>query len=136
MLDPHDIELPLTARATPHADDGDEAIIRELVDAFYDAIRDDEVLGPIFMSRVQDWTAHLTKMYDFWSTIVLRTGRYTGRPIEVHARIPDLDEAHFKRWLGLWATIVSRYIPEPQQDMFLRPASRMAYSLSKGRERT
>jgi|GEM_PF-3202726 len=41
--------------------------IQLLVNAFYQQIREDALLGPIFNGVIQDrWPAHLEKMYRFW----------------------------------------------------------------------
>jgi len=53
--------------------------IRQLVDAFYDKVRLDAELAPIFLRAIPgDWEPHLTRMYAFWSSVMLTTGRYKG----------------------------------------------------------
>lgn len=43
----------------------DRAGIILLVDTFYDAVRADRILGPIFNDTAKvDWGVHLPKMYD------------------------------------------------------------------------
>src|SRR6476620_6474475 len=79
-----------------------EAMIRTLVHGFYDRIRKDEVLGPIFEAEITDWEPHLAKMCDFWSSLLLMTKRYDGRPVPAHVKIPGLDRPHFARWLDLF----------------------------------
>lgn len=108
----------------------DEAMIRTLVDTFYTAVRDDDVLGPVFARHVADWSAHLPKMYDFWSSIVLRTGRYAGRPLEAHRRLAELTDAHFARWLDLWERTVASVVPPAARTAFTSPAQRMAASMA------
>ena len=127
---PH--RLPLTEAVRPGATDAeiDEVTIRTLVDTFYDTVRGDELLGPIFARHVADWSLHLPKMYAFWSTVVLRTGRYSGRPLEAHQRLPGLSRAHFDRWIALWMQTVARVVPANSQHMFLVPAQRMAAAMS------
>jgi len=108
-----------------------EEQIRTLVDAFYGEIRRDALLGPIFDQQVSDWSVHLPKMYDFWSTVVLRTGRYSGRPIEVHQRLGELTPVHFTRWLAIWKDTVNRVIDAPlARQAFVQSAERMAGSIS------
>lgn len=107
-----------------------EADIRRLVDAFYETVRGDDLIGPIFQRHVADWSLHLPKMYDFWSTVVLRTGRYAGRPIEVHERLPELTTAHFARWLSLWEQTVVTVIQPAVRAPFIDAARRMALSMS------
>ncbi|MDM7138280.1 group III truncated hemoglobin, partial [Klebsiella pneumoniae] len=58
----------------------DEAEIGRLVSAFYEKARQDAVLGPIFARHVSDWDDHLRRISDFWSSVILRSGRYRGRP--------------------------------------------------------
>lgn len=108
----------------------DEATIRTLVDTFYDSVRSDDLLGPIFARHVADWSMHLPKMYAFWSTVVLRTGRYAGRPLEAHQRLPGLTQNHFDRWLALWTEAVACVVPTSSRDAYLIPARRMAASMS------
>src|SRR5690606_24221913 len=81
----------------------DEGMIRTVVHGFYDNIRHDDLLGPVFNTRIAPdaWPHHLSKMCDFWSSTLLRSGRYEGRPLPHHLAIPELGEQHFRRWLTL-----------------------------------
>jgi hemoglobin len=107
-----------------------ESDIKTLVDTFYETVRGDNMLGPIFTEHVADWSLHLPKMYAFWSTVVLRTGKYSGRPIEAHRPLPGLTHAHFARWIELWEQTVGRVIHPDAQQAFVQSAQRMAASLS------
>ena len=89
-----------------------EAQIAELVDTFYAAAREDALLGPIFERHVPDWDKHFNKMQRFWSSAVRRTGTYSGRPYEAHAKIPGLEQRHFDRWQALFAEVTARVVPE------------------------
>lgn len=71
------------------------------VDAFYTRVQADDLLGPVFASRIQDWRPHLDKMYGFWSSILLGTGEYRGEPFPKHLGL-GARPAHFERWLGLF----------------------------------
>lgn len=104
--------------------------IARLVDRFYTAIKADAVLGPIFGAHVKDWDAHMPKMRAFWSTVVLRTGTYAGRPVEAHERIPGLTDAHFARWLALWEETVTSVVEPAGREAFLLAAKRMAATLA------
>ena len=54
----------------------DETDIRNLVLAFYSRIRNDSELGPIFERSVgHRWDQHLSQMIDFWSSVILHSGR-------------------------------------------------------------
>jgi hemoglobin len=116
--------------ASPGSDLPSEADIRTLVDSFYDVACRDELLGPVFNGHIADWSAHLPKMYDFWSAVALRTGRYSGRPFEAHQGLPELSPAHFARWLELWEATVARVIAAPARESFILSADRMAASMS------
>lgn len=110
-----------------------EAAIRALVGSFYDEVRRDDLLGPVFARHIVDWSLHLPKMHDFWSAVARGTGRYAGRPLEVHRAIPDLSPAHFDRWLALWEATVSRVLASSgvaTREMFVVAARRMAASMS------
>ncbi|ODN71952.1 group III truncated hemoglobin [Methylobrevis pamukkalensis] len=75
--------------------------IDRLVAAFYAKARADDLLGPVFASKVEDWPAHEAKIRAFWSAVMLRSGGYDGRPLPAHLPLP-IDERHFARWLALF----------------------------------
>ena len=80
--------------------------IKLLVDTFYDRIREDELLGPIFNERIQDrWPIHLEKMYKFWQTVLLQEHTYFGSPFPPHAQLP-IGHQHFAAWLALFGKTV------------------------------
>jgi hemoglobin len=80
--------------------------IKLLVDTFYQRIQADELLGPIFIERIQDrWPIHLDKMYRFWQTILLEEYTYDGRPFPPHAQLP-VGHEHFSQWLSLFTATV------------------------------
>lgn len=108
----------------------DEAMIHAVVHGFYDGIRGDALLGPIFNGAIApvDWPVHLAKMCDFWSATLLRTDRYEGRPLPPHLAIPELHEQHFRRWLTLFLATVERLCPPEVADLFLDRALRIAHS--------
>ena len=109
-----------------------EAMIRSLVDAFYAKVRNDAELGPIFHARIHDWDEHLAKLADFWSSIVMMSGRYKGRPMPVHAAIPEISDAHFGRWLALFGETAAEVCPPQAAHLFTDRAMRIAESLKAG----
>ena len=86
----------------PSADLCTEEEIVELVHGFYDRVRADEVLGPIFNRHVKDWDRHLPQLVDFWSSALRGTGRFRGAPMPKHAALPGLKIELFQRWLMLF----------------------------------
>ena len=120
----------LTAKVA--ADTGiDEAMITCLVHRFYERIREDAVLGPIFSARIAAWDLHLARMCTFWSSVVLMSGRYRGQPMQKHQSLP-VDARHFDHWLALWEDTVREVCPPHAVDHFLEPARRIASSLELG----
>ncbi len=54
-----------------------EQEIARMVHSFYEAVRQDELIGPTFNARVGDWDHHLAKLVDSWSSII-RVARDTA----------------------------------------------------------
>ncbi|MCZ8548339.1 group III truncated hemoglobin [Mesorhizobium qingshengii] len=108
----------------------DETMIHGVVHGFYDEIRRDALLGPIFHQKIQpdEWPRHLAKMCDFWSATLLRTTRYEGRPLPPHLTIAGLGEVHFQRWLKLFRATVRRICPPEVAALFMDRALRIAHS--------
>ncbi|WP_165023821.1 MULTISPECIES: group III truncated hemoglobin [unclassified Dysgonomonas] len=73
-----------------------------LVNKFYQRVRQDDLIGPIFNEKIgKHWAEHLQKLYDFWESRLFDKDIYNGRPLMVHKSLPIYAE-HFDRWLGLW----------------------------------
>lgn len=108
----------------------DEELVHAVVHGFYDKIRADDMLGPIFYSFIppQAWPRHLAKMCDFWSSLLLRTGRYDGRPLPAHLAIPGIGEEHFRRWLTLFRATVNDLCAPEIASLFMDRALRIAQS--------
>ncbi len=84
--------------------------IRLLVETFYERIRRDAMLGPIFNETAAvDWDTHIPLLIDFWSTIVFSIPAYKGNPMQVHIELnakTPLTKAHFDHWLEMFSTTV------------------------------
>lgn len=109
-----------------------EEMIHNLVHTFYARVRRDPLIGPIFNARVEDWPAHLDKLCAFWSSVTLMTGRYKGTPMKTHAELPDIEHAHFERWLALFQATTIRICPPAAAQVFVDRANRIADSLQLG----
>jgi hemoglobin len=110
----------------------DEAMIRALVPAFYAKVRRDPELGPIFDREVADWDEHLDRLCDFWSSVLLMTGRFKGQPMAVHARIDDIEPRHFGRWLELFEATARALWPVAAADLVTAKARQIGESLKLG----
>lgn len=121
---------------TSRADRPSETQIRRMVHLFYERVRADPLLGPLFEDRIGSrWDAHMDRMVDFWSTVLLASGRYLGNPILAHRAIPDLEPRHFDRWLELFWSVAREVYPEPvARDVFSR-AERMRIVLERNMDR-
>ncbi|MCJ2050269.1 group III truncated hemoglobin [Methylobacterium sp. J-070] len=122
------------ARASPGELVGvDEAMIHDVVHAFYIRIRDDPLLAPVFKQViVAGWNPHLARMCDFWSAVTLTTGRFKGSPIEAHARISEISSEHFRRWLLLFSETVTEICPPAAASLFVAKSQVIARSLMLG----
>ncbi len=108
----------------------DEAMIDLLVRRFYARVREDLELGPIFDARIHDWELHLQQMCAFWSSVMLRTGRYHGRPMPKHAPLP-VAGGHFDLWLALFERTADE-VCGAAAALFVDRARRIAESLELG----
>lgn len=108
----------------------DEPMIERLVRRFYADVRSDAELGPVFEAAIEDWEAHLQRMCAFWSSVMLRSGRYHGQPMPKHAPLP-VAAAHFDRWLTLFEHAASE-VCGPAAVHFIDRAHRIAQSLELG----
>lgn len=86
-----------------------KADVAVLVNSFYDKIREDLLLGDIFNDVIKDnWPAHLNRMIDFWSTVLLYTRTYKDDPMPKHLPLP-VGKEHFDRWLALFDETISEH---------------------------
>lgn len=108
----------------------DEAMIECLVHRFYERIREDAMLGPIFARAIPgDWAPHLAKMVDFWSSVTMKSARYKGQPVPKHVALEGLTAAHFAHWLDLFGKTAREFCPAPAADIFIAKAEMIARSL-------
>lgn len=114
----------------------DEEGLARLVDRFYEAVRADGLIGPVFNEAIDDWPRHLDKLAAFWSSLMLATGRYDGRPMAAHfkhrARITP---AMFDRWLVLWREATEAEMPplaaRSMQEKAMRIAANFKLALAR-----
>lgn len=102
-----------------------------LVDRFYARVRRDPWIGPVFEAAVEDWPEHLALLTDFWSSVMLTSGRYHGRPMQKHMSLP-IEPAMFDRWLELWGQTAGELFSPEAADLFRSKAARIGESLKAG----
>lgn len=114
--------------------DGDNEITEEaltrLVTLFYERVREDETLGPVFNDGIESWPDHLNTLVAFWSSVMVATGRYKGNPVAAHLKhgtriSPDL----FQRWLALWNSTTLEVMAPGAAAALQAKAARIAESL-------
>jgi hemoglobin len=115
--------------------------VRILVDRFYEKVRRDPLIGPIFddVAKV-DWPSHLATLCTFWETLLKipssvgathlplvsdapgqgpdagkKAGTCSGAPFPKHAVLP-VEKAHFDRWLQLFIETVDENFVGPKAD--------------------
>ena len=100
--------------------------IKLFVDAFYTQVQQDQLIGPIFNSVIQDrWPVHLEKMYGFWQTVLLNERAYSGSPFPPHAKLP-IEKQHFDRWLKLFNSTIDINFKGEKADEAKWRAAKMA----------
>jgi hemoglobin len=110
-----------------------EAMIHQLVHAFYAKVRADPALGPIFNRVIGDgWDDHLAKLCDFWSSVLLMTGRFKGAPMPAHIRLAEIRPTHFARWLHLFQQTAKQVCPPEAAALFIAKSEIIAQSLQLG----
>ena len=109
----------------------DEAAIARLVDHFYEKVRADPRIGPIFNAAVHDWDGHKRLLTSFWASVALRAGSYRGNPMAAHRPHPIRVE-HFDHWLALWRETCAEELDEAHAAQMLEYARRIGDSLKLG----
>lgn len=106
--------------------------IATLVHEFYDGVRADPELGPVFDAAIDDWEPHLARMVEFWSSVMLGSKNFQGNVYGKHMALPGVQPEHFRRWLALFEATVQRLFEPPVAQEFQLVASRIAQSLQYG----
>ena len=107
-----------------------EAQIEALIPRFYDRVRADALIGPVFAGAIENWPPHLEKLVAFWSSVMLTTGRYKGNPMMAHMQhLASITPPMFDRWLALWAQVTAETLPADIAGALQAKAERIAQSL-------
>jgi len=107
-----------------------DAYIDVLVDTY--RIRQHNILGPVFDNAIGDnWPTHLARMKDFWASVSMNAGRYSGKPVPAHRQhSASIQEWHFGIWLGLFRqTLEDTALTREAVDYFMERAERISKSL-------
>jgi hemoglobin len=84
--------------------------IEKLVNAFYESVKKDAVIGYLFTDVAKvNWELHLPRMYDFWENILFYTANYEGNPMARHKELHQksaMNKGHFQQWNTLFTQTV------------------------------
>ncbi len=107
-----------------------------LVSSFYQLVRADELLGPIFNKAIaeDEWPAHLDKLTDFWETNLFGVRKFKGNPQFAHRKVDKennygIEQLHFGRWLNLWFTTIDRLFEGSRAERAKQAARKMSTGL-------
>lgn len=99
------------------------ADIELLVNTFYDKVKRDPLLSPVFEHL--DWPKHLPSMYHFWTFNLLGEAGYKGNIIQKHLPL-NISAVHFTQWLKLFnATVDELFTGDKAEE-----AKSRAYSMA------
>jgi len=112
--------------------------IVHLVNVFYQKIRQDNLLGPVFNKAIPEdqWPAHLDKLTDFWETNLFGVRSFKGNPKLVHQKVDNendrsISQLHFNRWLNIWIETVDSLYNCDKSDRAKNSARKMSTGLFK-----
>ena len=110
------------------------AQIDHVVSAFYDQVRRDPTLAPIFAAHVNDWSHHEAKIAGFWRNAILHERSYNGNPMQKHMAAGNIAPAHFALWLKIFDTVLNDELSELQAKSWSSLAHRIGQGLRYGVE--
>ncbi len=81
--------------------------VKILVIQFYEKIRSDKLLGPIFNATIKNWPEHLKHLTDFWETQLFFVAKFKGNPLKKHVEVDNqtnhtIRANNFGKCLNYW----------------------------------
>jgi hemoglobin len=121
---------------TPYASRGTEAgldpeLVRRVVDKFYEKLRNDPALGPVFEGVIgNNWDAHMERIHAFWLTATRLGEGYEGRNfMPAHLKHGSIKAALLPRWLLVFAETAKEICPPEGAVVLVDIAERMGDSI-------
>lgn len=117
---------------TPPRIDVDRQDIADVVTTFYQRVRKDATLAPIFAERIENWSEHEEKITRFWANALLFERSYSGNPMRAHMDAGNVRPEHFEGWLSLFDEVLKAHISSPQREQWSALVHRIGRGLSFG----
>jgi hemoglobin len=94
--------------------------IELLVNTFYNKVKTNKVLGPIFYDVAKvDWEVHLPKMYSFWAGLLLGDPGFEGNLMQKHinlSRLTTMTKTEFSEWILLFTQTTDELFKGPKAE--------------------
>jgi hemoglobin len=108
-----------------------EAVIEACIEQFHMRAYGDPVLSRLFVEAVPNVAEHLRRVCDFWSHVLLDSGRYAGAPFSAHASLA-LEPEHLERWMAHFHEAVRGTLPEGYAEAALGKADQILAGMRAG----
>lgn len=111
-----------------------EPLLRQVILSFYEKVRADAVLGPVFAEAIgDDWGPHIERIMLFWLTATRLSRGYGGRNfMPVHLRNLAIRAEQLPRWLELFRETCAEQCSPQAASALVDIAERMAETLQIG----
>jgi len=109
-------------------------LVRQVVVHFYDKVRCDAVLGPIFeMAIGNHWDTHIERIIQFWLTATRLSRRYNGQNfMPAHLKHRSIQADQIPRWLALFRETATSQCSPRGAAVLIDIAERMVETLELG----
>ena len=106
------------------------ADIEKFVNAFYEKVKTDAVIGVIFTQIVPiNWNHHIPLITDFWESILLDNPVYKNNAMSVHYELNKkypLTSKHFETWLALFNSTIDEFFSGVKTELAKKRAKGIA----------
>lgn len=109
-----------------------EPLIRQVILSFYEKVRRDAVLGPVFADAIgDDWDPHIERIMLFWLTATRLSRSYDGRNfMPAHLKNHAIRAEQLPRWLELFRATAAEQCSPQAASVLVDIAERMAETLA------
>jgi len=111
-----------------------EPLIRTVILSFYEKVRRDPLLGPVFAETIgDDWSPHIERIVLFWLTATGLQRGYEGRNfMPAHLRHASVRTELLPRWLDLFRQTTDEHCAPEASRSLIDIAERMGQTLEIG----